>query len=169
MAQLMTQNTHLLPYIYEQRSLSGEVLLSSGDLAKSLLRAVLECCKNTYIVIDGLESCSRRDRKDIVQTFRQIIESLPEIDAVRCVFLSQDDGVARKDLSDIPTVRITKDDNRGDIEMYSAAKAAELKQRFGPLDSVGVDVVKVVTAKAQGKSLTAVCSLKVPLLTLRCI
>jgi len=162
MAQLMAQNTHLLPYIYEQRSWSGEVLLSSGDLAKSLLKTVLECCKNTYVVIDGLESCSRRDRKDIVQTFRQIIESLPEIDAVRCVFLSQNDGVARKDLSDIPTVRITKDDNRCDIEMYSTAKADELKQRFGPLDSVGIDVAKVVTAKAQGKPVKEVCSPKLP-------
>ncbi|KAK0732942.1 hypothetical protein B0T26DRAFT_682391 [Lasiosphaeria miniovina] len=157
LAQLMTQNTHLLPHIYEQRSLSGEVVLSSGDLARSLLEAVLGCCKNTYIVIDGLDSCSRRDRKEIVQVFRGIIESLPptETDAIRCVFVSQDDGVARKDLSDIPTIRITPDDNRRDIERYSVAKKKTLEARFGSLDSTGVDVVKVVTAKAQGMFLYA--------------
>ncbi|KAK3988674.1 hypothetical protein QBC44DRAFT_328722 [Cladorrhinum sp. PSN332] len=153
--QLITKNTFLVPQVYEQSSLSGEVTLSTSDLSKSLLTSVLGSCKNTYIVLDGLDACNRNERKDIVSTFRTVVESLPtrQMHDVRCVFLCQDDGLAvRKDLANIPTIRIGPADNKGDIEKYWTVRKNDLEAEFGPLD---IDIVKIVSAQAQGMFLYA--------------
>ncbi|KAK0716576.1 hypothetical protein B0T21DRAFT_296583 [Apiosordaria backusii] len=156
LAQLITHNSSLVTSMAEHRSLSGQVTLSTTDLAKSMLKDALGCCKNTYVVIDGLDSCSRRDRKDIVITLRSIVESLPkeQMDDVRCVFLSQNDGIAKKDLGDLPTITITPKDNKGDIESYWTSCKSHLESRLGPLQAIGMDIVKVVTARAHGRLVT---------------
>ncbi|KAK0654181.1 hypothetical protein QBC41DRAFT_386563, partial [Cercophora samala] len=156
-SQLMTQNSSLITSLAEQRSLSGQVTLSTADLAKSMLKDALGCCKNTYIVIDGLDSCSRKDRKEIVSTIRSLVDSLPkeQMDDVRCVFLSQNDGFAKKDLGDLPTITITPKDNKSDIENYWNSCKNHLETRLGSLQALGIDIVKVVTARAHGMFLFA--------------
>ncbi|KAK4159591.1 hypothetical protein QBC43DRAFT_326945 [Cladorrhinum sp. PSN259] len=154
LAQLITQNASLVPQVYEQSSLSGEVTLATTDLAKTLLADVLGCCKNTYLIIDGLDACNRKERKEIVSNFRTAVESLPttQMHEVRCVFLCQDDGIARKDLVNIPTIRIGPADNKADIEKYWTVCKSQLEVDFGPIE---VDIVKIVSAQAQGMFLYA--------------
>ncbi|KAK4220845.1 hypothetical protein QBC38DRAFT_493303 [Podospora fimiseda] len=154
LAQLVTQNTFLIPQVYEQSSLSGEVTLSTNDLAKTLLTDVLSSCKNTYIIIDGLDACNRKEHKNIVSTFRTVVESLPpsQMHDIRCVFLCRDDPAARKDLINIPMIRITPADNKDDIEKYWKVCKSHLEAEFGPLD---MDIVKIVAAQSRGMFLYA--------------
>ncbi|KAL2679252.1 hypothetical protein Neosp_010019 [[Neocosmospora] mangrovei] len=111
---------------------------SFDALARSFLLQLLQkdkgllTCEGAYIVIDGLDECGRDERKVITQWFRRLVESLPhsDPDRLRCLFVSQDDGVARKDLRDIASINIVAEGNKNDIHQYSIAMASKLKDKF---------------------------------------
>ncbi|KAF2647502.1 hypothetical protein K491DRAFT_699595 [Lophiostoma macrostomum CBS 122681] len=128
LSQLLTQDRDLLAYFYRKCCESGEPVLESRSTIESLLKEAFENCKCAYIVIDGLDECSREDRKDIAQWFRALIEDLPtsEPDRLRCLFVSQDDGFARKDLSGLAKIKIEIEDNKTDIESYCISQAEKL-------------------------------------------
>lgn len=151
LAHLLSQHDDLLQYFYEMSSKSGEVSLSNPVIAKELLDTALGLCNRAYIVIDGIDECSREERKEIATVFQKYIQSLPrtEYDRVRCLFISQDDGYGRKDFSTIPSLKITKNDNEGDIEAYAKIWDAKIKVKFGLEDQC--DIQNTITKAADGE------------------
>jgi hypothetical protein len=145
-------NNDLLLYVDERASCSGETVLSSSKLAKELLETVILSCKQIYIILDGLDECNRDERKEISTWFRQLVDGLPrkEMDTIRCLFVSQDDGYARKDLSMLPSIKLTATSNKSDIEMYAKAWHERIEKKFGTLEPKGLNVANIVTARAQG-------------------
>ena len=132
---------------------SGEAVLSSTAMAKELLTVALQSRK-TYIVLDGIDECSRDQRKDICAWFSSTVDSLPrdKMDDIRCLFISQDDGIARKDFSTIPSINIAPDDNRSDIEAFAKDWHCKITSRFGHLDDASLNFSRVIPARAQGRS-----------------
>lgn len=145
-------NAHLTHFVYEKASLSGEPLLLTKALARELLDVAIACSKTTYLIIDGLDECERKERKEITSFLREAVHSLPpsDMDAIRCLFVCQDDSAARKDLADIPSIKICPSDIKSDIENFSETWKARIELKLGSLQSTGYDIVKIVTAKAQG-------------------
>lgn len=125
---LRTNKSTLLPYYYEEFSKSSECVLNNMNTIEGLLNVALLNCPNVYIIIDGIDECPRAERKHISKWFRDIVESLqpPRQDRVRCLFVSQDDGVARKDFADITTISIQKKNTQLDIKEYSQIFAGQL-------------------------------------------
>lgn len=155
LAQLVPSEENLLRYLYSKSSGTGQAILSSIPLAKALLETALRTCvkgQMTYVVIDGLDEYSRDDRKEITGWFRSIIESLPinDFGMIRCLFISQDDGPARKDFSQISQIKISPTDNKKDIEIYCKSWYEKIEAKFGPLDDRNGRVSKMVTSRAQG-------------------
>ncbi|GES57152.1 Zinc finger, C2H2-type/integrase, DNA-binding protein [Aspergillus terreus] len=134
LAQFLKQNPGLLLHFYQKCCNSGEALLTSQALARELLDLAFSNCNSAYIIIDGLDECERGERKSITKWFRTLVEDLPAEDPDRfhCLFVSQDDGVARKDLSGIETVTIRVGDNQPDIHRYSLVEAGRLRERLAP-------------------------------------
>jgi hypothetical protein len=125
-------------------------------LAKDLLEISLKAQgrqQKTYIIIDGLDEYSRDDRKEIVAWFRAIIETLPinDLGTLRCLFISQDDGYARKDLSNISRIKISPADNKHDIKAFCEAWYAKIEAKFGPIDGRGESICEAVLDRTQGK------------------
>lgn len=152
MSQLVSQNSHLVQYFYEKLSLSGDPSLRTKSLARELLDVALNCSKTTYLVIDGLDECDRKDRKDIASYFKNAVQSLPrhDMDAIRCFFVCQDDAAARQDLTNIPSIGIRPADTKNDIHNFAQVWKTKIEGKLGSLQDTGYDVVKIVTAKAQG-------------------
>lgn len=152
LSQLLTQDTSLLLHLETTMTSSGQAVLSSRELAKELLDIALRSRK-TYVILDGIDECARDDRKEICTWFRSFADSLPTTkqDETRCLFLSQDDGFARKDLSMLPTLRITESQTSGDIVEYTRHWLKRIEERFGPLQDTGLDLVKIVPERSQGK------------------
>ncbi|KAH8789515.1 hypothetical protein F5882DRAFT_354269 [Hyaloscypha sp. PMI_1271] len=151
------KSNDILLYVDEKASTSGETVLSSSKLAKELLETIFQSCKKTYIILDGLDECNRDERKEIATWFRQLVDGLPrrEMDTIRCLFVSQDDGYARKDLSMLPSIKLTLNSNKSDIETYAKVWHQRIEERFGPLDPKKLNIANIVTAKAQGMFLFA--------------
>ncbi|KAH8691089.1 hypothetical protein GQ44DRAFT_636325, partial [Phaeosphaeriaceae sp. PMI808] len=160
LAQLTTQNKNLLPYIYEKASESGQKSLSTSALAKELLEAALRSYNTLggyhtlYIIIDGLDECEREDRKEIVSWFRRVITPA-EADDLRCLFISQDDGIARKDFSKLPSYKITDGDNRRDIVIFCELWAERIQQRFHLPSTPSPYIVDTIVQRAGGMFLFA--------------
>lgn len=153
LSQLLAQNPNLIQYFYEKASLSGEPALRTKSLARELLDVALRCSKRTYVILDGIDECERKERKEITTFLRHTVESLPQADmaAVRCLFVCQDDGAARKDLADIPSIKILPSDTKDDIQSFCGLWKRKIEQKMGPLQDSGYDIVKIVTGKAQGE------------------
>lgn len=151
LSQLFTLNDDIVSYLYEKSSKSGETALASGKLARELLDTVLGFCQKTYIVIDGLDECGREDRKEIALYFRNVVKSLPttEADRIRCLFISQDDGYARRDLSMLPTLKITEKENKDDIAQFVKVWDEKIRDRFGFEEGLH-DISKLITNASQG-------------------
>lgn len=153
LSQLVVLDDGLLSYIHDNSAKSGESVLSSIKLAKSLLEIALKTCNKTqtvYIVIDGLDEYSRKDRGDITSCIRSIIETLPQEDfgTIRCLFVSQDDGDAQKDFHSLSHISVSSSRHDQDIQMYCDMWYKNLVNKFGSFDNCMI--ANIVAARAQG-------------------
>ncbi|KAI0192374.1 hypothetical protein EV127DRAFT_426763 [Xylaria flabelliformis] len=158
LAQFLKQDNGLLPSFYQKSCRSGEAVLTSPALIEELLALAFGNCKSAYIILDGLDECPRDQRKHITQWFRKLIEDLPknEPEKVRCLFVSQDDGVARKDFAGFASIKIKPEDNKHDIEEYSRKEAKTLKENCPLLtDENASTIANAVAECAEGLFLLA--------------
>jgi len=132
LSQLLKHNRDLLPYFYEESFTSAEANLTSPAVIRRLLDVAIKSCKSVYIILDGLDECPREERKMIAQWFRDLVEELPPTnpEAVRYLFISQDDGAARKDFGGLALLTVTTNDNKVDIEEYSSVWAGKVRTKF---------------------------------------
>ncbi|KAI8631124.1 hypothetical protein F5Y19DRAFT_473523 [Xylariaceae sp. FL1651] len=151
LAQMLVQCPDLLPFFYERASVSGDVFLESTPIAKEMVQTALNSCNKAYVIIDGVDECGRDDREEIAEIFQTIVEALPttEVGSTRCLFVSQDDGVARRDFRDIPALKIV-DENQKDIENFALVWHQNIEKKFGPLRSKDCHVSNIISARAQG-------------------
>jgi hypothetical protein len=132
LSQLLFQDDALLTYIYEKVSTSGQVTLSIESTAMELLKTSLQTFRKLYVVIDGIDECEREERRQIVSFFEKAWESLPQNDndSLRCMFISQDDNVARKDFANMSSLRVTESDTQSDIVAYVKARSVGIKSHL---------------------------------------
>ena len=156
LSQLLTNMPELLPYMDQERITDVKPSMIDKDLATRLLETCLKSCKRMYVVIDGLDEFpSRESRQDISEWFQKIINTLPpkDIATLRCMFVSQDDGAARKDFSNLSLIKITARENKEDIEKYCAAWQKKILAKFSnsPGTAGLTNIVDLVTARSQGE------------------
>lgn len=153
LSQLLRQDETLLPYLYEKASKSGQTVLQSNALAKELLTTSVKNCKRLYVILDGIDECDRDNRKEIVSVLEEISESFPpeDADSFRCMFVSQDDSLARKDFSKMVSLKITESDVKKDIRTYAAAWSAKIQSKFELTAERQNFIEDSITAKADGK------------------
>ncbi|KAF2088965.1 hypothetical protein K490DRAFT_37933 [Saccharata proteae CBS 121410] len=153
LAQVLCQNEDLLlPLLFDRASKSGEITLTRLSVATELLDIALRTTKKTYIILDGLDECSRDERKMITTWFQNLISSVApaDTDSLRCLFVCQDDGPSRKDLSMVPNFKLHESDNRRDIADYAAFWSRKIQSKFDLTDSKTQDIGTMVTKEANG-------------------
>ncbi|KAL8303462.1 hypothetical protein RB597_005051 [Gaeumannomyces tritici] len=162
LAQLVAQDETLILHCESKMSSqNGKVpqnVLSDPKLAKDLLETALKSRK-TYVVLDGIDECDREQRKDICHWFRETVDKLPATahDDIRCLFVSQDDGIARKDLSLISTLSLTAEKSEREIKEFSTHHQSQLELQFPSLGNYGLDLARIVTARSCGMFIFARC------------
>jgi hypothetical protein len=152
LSQLLVQDDDLLSYIHEKASSSGQTILSTESVAEELLATSIKNSDKLYIIIDGLDECEKEERKTIVRFFENIWASLPqnEVDSLRCLFLSQDDNVARKDFANMSSLKITEAHNKGDIMAYAKGRSLEIQAKFQLAPDKQMYIQKLIADKAEG-------------------
>ncbi|XPS93405.1 hypothetical protein M3J09_002762 [Ascochyta lentis] len=160
LSQLMAGNDLLMQYLYDFATRSGEAMLSSETAAQNLLDTALKSCdkdQKVYVIVDGLDECNREERKVITTWFKNQIHNVltRDLGLLRCLFVSQDDGYARKDLSDCSSIKLTSEDTRSDIKAFCDAWQDLIAERFKPFDLKTYNISNMVATKSQGMFLYA--------------
>lgn len=139
---------------YDKFSKSSEAVLNRMQDIEELLRVAMLNCAKVYIIIDGIDECERNERKRISSWFRDIVENLepPHLDRIRCLFVSQDDGVARKDFDGIATLKIKPTDVENDVEQYSLYEAGRIQSMFQLSDDMKANIASRMKRAADGTS-----------------
>jgi hypothetical protein len=152
LAQFIQQDKDLVQHFYKECYDHGEPVLTKPSEVERLLAFAFENCKSVYIILDGLDECERENRKSIVGWFRNLVENLPpsEPERFRCLFVSQDDGYARKDFEGLARIKVEVEDNKGDIEKYCQAESGSLQQKFELTDEEISSITTRVTESAGG-------------------
>jgi hypothetical protein len=152
--QLLQQNEFLLPYFWEKRleRKGSGITLNTISVVKELLEISLKSCGTVYLIIDGLDECPRDERKEIATEFKSIVNSTfnSESNEIRCMFVSQDDGFSRKDFMGLHTLRITTEDNKGDITNYSKDWISRIEGKFGLTAEEGNEILNLVMRHSEG-------------------
>ncbi|RYP46658.1 hypothetical protein DL768_007171 [Monosporascus sp. mg162] len=158
LSQLLENNRDsLLPFYYERFSKSLDPVLCTQEVIENLLEVAILNCSDVYIVIDGIDECPRDERRKITQWFRHLVEDLepPRQDRVRCLFVSQYDGVAQRDFGGLTAVQIKAHHTRADIQQFSMASAAKIQDDLGLPDDLRVKVTSRIEEAADGMFLLA--------------
>lgn len=151
--QLIRQNKSLLPYLYENSSISGESCLETVKLAKDLLETALKSMDNVFLVIDGLDECERKEKVAIISWFKTIIDTSAASSSgrIRALFISQDDGEIRRLLPSVPELQIKSEDNTEDIRSYTKHEASGIQAKFDLPTTMMDEISSKVCDRAEGK------------------
>lgn len=151
-AQLM-QHDALLDYLHSEMVKGNTGTVSTKSEAAKLLDFSLRLRKS-FVILDGLDECDRDERLHICEWFRDIIEKLDrkQHGEIRCLFVCQEDGFAKKDLRDVSHLRITPELNWKDILSFSRIAQDSIEASLGqcPLGSDKASISEIVTSRANG-------------------
>ncbi|KAF6816272.1 zinc finger protein, partial [Colletotrichum plurivorum] len=155
--QLLEQSPGLVDFFYEKYNVSTEAMLTTIPDIEGLLDIAIRNCTSVCTILDGLDKCPRDQRKTISQWFRSLVEDLlpAKSDPVRCLFVSQDDGIVRKDFFGITSLKIMPEDNQKDISQYCTRWASKLQDRFELSDDERVEIAARVPESCRGMILLA--------------
>ena len=153
LSQLIVGDPELLSQLHEKRnSASGEAILSDMEMAQDLLQIALESQRTTYITIDGIDECDREERKIICSWFCDQVHKLPKQDCgnLRCLFVSREDGPAKKDLRTVPAIKVRPIDIANDVKQYILFWKTEIEAKHGIIDDRERPLVTTILASTQG-------------------
>jgi hypothetical protein len=154
-SQLIVECPDAVPQLYQERCISSGPTLASTDLAEKLLELMITTAmqkKTVYLVLDGLDECGKEDFKRTATWVQEFSDSLPVNEKMmfRCLFVSQDDGLARNSFSQMSQLKITHTDTEKDIEAFSEHWHQKIEDRVGKLSAREHNVAKILTAMSQG-------------------
>ncbi|KAK7999487.1 hypothetical protein PG990_012087 [Apiospora arundinis] len=152
LAQLLNHDNGLLHTLYLKSCRSVETILSSPETVEELLALVFKACKGAYIILDGLDECPRQERQHITKWFRELVEDLPndKPERLRCLFVSQDDGPARKDHDGLESIKIKAEDSQNDIQEYCRVEAGKLRRAYPSIPDKKANWIAETVAKSAG-------------------
>jgi hypothetical protein len=130
LAQLLTCDETLLPYLYEKCVSSGQASLISTQLCAEILETCLKTMPKIYIVVDGVDECDFSERKSILSFFTSIIEGDDLPGKIRALFVGQDENDIRKLLRTASILRLTDAHNKSDIESYANQWSLQIQKKF---------------------------------------
>jgi hypothetical protein len=152
-AQLLEYDKHLLPYIYNKMCGRSEPILSTERLAKELLETALKDSTEIRIIIDGLDECDPKETKKIIEFLRSIANcSHNNQGFLQCVFVSQSNAIAVKNLQDIPTIEIQPSDNHDDIVRFLSSRGADIRNKFRISEEIVQQMNGLVASRAGGNN-----------------
>ncbi|KAK4206160.1 hypothetical protein QBC37DRAFT_143406 [Rhypophila decipiens] len=123
----------LLPYFFDKFSSSAEAVLHSLSTVEELLGVAICNRPSVYVILDGLDGCPRVERAVIAGWFRKLVDAQisRHEDRIRCLFVSRDDGIGRKDFSGISSLKLRAEDTSKDIGDFSIRWATDIQHKFG--------------------------------------
>jgi hypothetical protein len=132
-------------------STTDPTALSSIATAKKMLEMSFRSCSRLCIIVDGLDECEPRDRREISSWLRGVVQEVnaEPMNSLRCFITSQDDENARTNLKGFATIKMTTE-NHADLRRFAAEWQRRIERKFGKLRAENRNLANIISARAQG-------------------
>ncbi|PQE29931.1 ankyrin repeat-containing domain protein [Rutstroemia sp. NJR-2017a WRK4] len=118
LAQLVDHSVNIPEALLSAYTLAeryGRCRISASDRISDLVMDVLRETPNLNIIIDGVDECEAEEIPEILQFFSTLARKLR---SVRVLFFSRDILPIRKELDTGPSIHISTDSTKRDIDLY---------------------------------------------------
>jgi hypothetical protein len=153
-AQLLTIDHVLLPWCYEQYANNNQLSLIDEKTCTDMLTSILLSNNKTFVVLDGLDECERKDRSRLLNFFSRAVSVCESHDPgkLRVMFASRDEHDIRRALHASSEITITSSDNEGDMKRFIKRWCKNIGEMFEELDQAEIDYISESTFhRADGK------------------
>jgi hypothetical protein len=160
LSQLLYHCRELVPYCYDKRQISGELTLTTPDLAQKLLTLFCDRIAKQYVIIDGLDECDFAQRKQVLSFFKTVVDHCDALDPgkLRVLYVSQNYSDIAKALQTAPILNLTAEDNKNDINAFVRHWCEKIQQKF----EIDIDKVDYIEESTCIRSKGAVVALLLP-------
>ncbi|KAI4264655.1 MAG: hypothetical protein L6R42_000253 [Xanthoria sp. 1 TBL-2021] len=153
--QMQAQCQEPLPSLqraYQDAVLHGRSHISDADDVFTLFRKVTAELESTYIIVDGLDECA-----EVPTVITWLLDVNSSTSSLRTIIFSRATLEIRKSLAEVPSLGLTPDTMKPDIEIYLSAAVLTL-----PCDTAQTKqhVLDVISRKADGMFLFAVLGIQ---------
>ncbi|OJJ43210.1 hypothetical protein ASPZODRAFT_103600 [Penicilliopsis zonata CBS 506.65] len=157
LSQLISQFRELVPYFRERQQKSGDVTLSSLELAKGLLKIAFQRIPRQCIIIDGLDECEPVHQNQILPFLKKCVEDYDGDDPgkLRILVVSQDTPSIFNFLKTTSIIRLKAQDNECDIRAYVKKRGSIIQVKHGLDDSQRKEIEDMTCIRARGMFLFA--------------
>ncbi|KAI9869334.1 MAG: hypothetical protein M1813_000123 [Trichoglossum hirsutum] len=157
LAQLISRNEDILPFVYDKQASSGEVTLQSTKLLREVFDVVLAAIDKVVIILDGLDECEKEERKTTLSwlqtTIAKVIDTNPG--SLRVLIFSTDEPDIRRSLSNATIKRLETLDNRSDILSYIEIWSCKIAEKFKISQVRKEEIVSQISERTRGMFLFA--------------
>jgi len=155
LAQMLSADSALTPYVFEVASKSGSNNLDNEEIAREIFDIAISAFNDpVYLILDGLDECPKAEKAPITSFFRSVVAAANDRKpgALRCCFFSQDDNDMGELLKGIPILTITSRHNKDDIFNYCKAQGKLIQDKFDLGDDETRAMSEGVSTAADGNS-----------------
>jgi NACHT domain len=152
LSQLITECRGLVPFCHDKYLASGELTLNSAKLIKQLLELFCDSLAKQYIIIDGLDECSKGERNLVMSFFNSLVDrhDAKAPGRTRILFISQDEIDIEKGLSTAAVIKVNATDNEDDIRRFVRESSRRIQTKY-ELDDLQVEkIMNSTCARAEG-------------------
>lgn len=137
---------------FEDFSKQADVTIRSRESLETLTEKALEEFRVSYLVLDGLDECERKQARRTVEWLLSLLGHDKYVDkaSLRILFSGQRDGLLDDVLSDFPNIRLESTKHNADIERYCLQYASKRQKRFRLNKDLETHITSLVTKGAQG-------------------
>ena len=132
LSQLLKYDHDLLPWCYDLYLNSGQPSLSSGDLCKEILKAVLTNGDKTFVLVDGIDECDKKEARLLVNVICDMVTvcDTQNPGKLRVMVISQDEPDIRRNLSAFSELSLKVIGNEDDIHRFVDVWCGKIQGKF---------------------------------------
>ncbi|KAI0105552.1 WD40 repeat-like protein [Nemania sp. FL0031] len=156
LAQLISHDDVLSDHFLHEISSIDKAKLRSTKTLEGLIKTALASYEVSYIVLDGLDECSRDQATKSINWFLSILKDQPQPTktALRLLFCGQNDGNLEVLLAGQPSISLAAKGHQEDIYRYCQTRSKKITKSLG-IEDMNQHIVSRVTEEAKGMFLYA--------------
>lgn len=151
LAQMLQKHRDIfLPILYNYCLESPK--LRSFSECQQILQMALQTVDKSYILIDGLDECDKKERTLVISCLKKILEIMDHTEPGKCRLLiaSQEENDIRLGLSKAAGLKITRENVQEDISRFIKDRANKLQEKFELTSEVHESITKTTAESSQG-------------------
>ncbi|KAG7403063.1 Vegetative incompatibility protein HET-E-1 [Fusarium oxysporum f. sp. raphani] len=130
--QLIDQDQCMSDHLFEKASSTQGVTLRTTNTLQKIIKDSLESYHICYIVLDGLDECTRDEAVNVVNWFLSLTSGKSDNSAtrIRVLFSGQRDGVLDNLLASQPSIELEMSGHIKDIRQYCQKLCGMIQKKF---------------------------------------